>query len=491
MSTDTNNINNMSYDQVAAMQQTAPTAPASPAPASSGNHVNIASMMNQYGDLISSWVALMNNSPSAPPDGLNLNPSDCFGVSSDPSVAEQQLVTLMEWTLQPGFDKRDVAVVWVAAMIGFNYRLNQWSQEYSTNPSDPNYNPSYATIVSTLDGLSTSEDSNGTLFSDMIVQNLAAMTLYAAYDKTGSLDQANAIVLEVLNGANNVYNNAYANGNISNPVLTSFDNSIQSLLDPTTFNAWEANYLNSDGTLANSDVPFAYQCMYVANPVYTWCADSQNANNPNSMKAIESQSSSAWVGNMIDAGYSTEYVICLILILAMDVFYVDAAGVSAQLNVYTKTQDNYDQMMIDASNPDLTTDEYDEMNADAQQVSYSCEFDPRMSSSQSAGTAADLILGYDDPSQSSETNLQNWNNAMYPQTTYDSNGNPTAPVDTTNYQNLVTSLNSGMTALTSFSQNLPTIMQQYMQMVQQAATTMQSSVTTNSDTINYINNKSA
>ena len=489
MSVDTNNnnIDTMDYSQVAAMQQPAATTTASPAPASSASDNNLSAngLMNQYADLISSWIQTMNNSASAPPDGLNLNPNDCFGVSSDPATAEEQLVDLMEWTLQPGFDKRDLAVVWVAAMIGFNVRLNQWSSEYSTNPSDPNYDPSYATIVDTLNSLSHAEDSNGVLFSDMIVQNLAAMTLYAAYDKTGSLDQANAIVTAMLNDMNNAYNSA----NISNPVLTSFDESVQSLLDPTNFNTWESQYLNPDGTLKNSDVPFAYQCMYVSNPVYQWCADSQSTNNPNSMKAIEAQSESAWAGNMIAAGYSTIYVICLLLILIMDIFYVDAAGVSAQLNAYTNTEDNYDQMMIDASNPDLTTEQYDEMNGYAQQVSWSCEFDPRLSSSQAAGSSADLILGYDNPDDSSETNLQNWNNAMYPQTTYDSNGNPVAPVDTTNYQSLVTSLNTGMSALTSYSQNLPTIMQQYMQMIQQAATTMQSCVTTNSDTLSYINNR--
>jgi hypothetical protein len=489
MSVDTsNNVNNMTPDQVAAMQPASTsTSTNNNSSLSANNNLGVSGLMNQYADLISSWVQTMNNSASAPPDGLNLNPNDCFGVSSDPATAEEQLVTLMEWTLQPGFDKRDLAVVWVAAMIGFNIRLNQWSQEYSTNPADPNYDPSYATIVDTLNSLSTAEDSNGVLFSDMIVQNLAAMTLYAAYDKTGSVTQANAIVIAMLNDMNSAYNSA----NISNPVLTSFDTSVQNLLDPEAFDAWESQYLNADGTLVNGDVPFNYQCMFLSGSVSQWCADSQNTNNPNSMKAIESQSSSAWAGNMIDAGYSVIYVICLLLIMIMDIFYVDAAGVSAQLNAYTKTEENYDEMMIDSANPDMDVDDYNDMMASAQQVSYSCEFDPRLSSSESAGTAADQILAYNDPTQSSEENLTNWNNTMYPQTTYDSNGNPVAPVDTTAYQNLVTSLNAGLTSLTSYSQNLPTIMQQYMQMIQQAATTMQSCVTTNSDTINYVNNKSA
>ena len=62
------------------------------------------------------------------PAGLNSDPSDDYGISDDPAVAEEQLLELMEWSKDVG-ESTNVALAWFYAMMGLNMRLNEWNSE--------------------------------------------------------------------------------------------------------------------------------------------------------------------------------------------------------------------------------------------------------------------------------------------------------------------------------------------------------------------------
>lgn len=500
-------VDTITYEEVVQMQSPAPSSTQSTSSSSGGMSVG-GSFSSAQG-----WYEWLNANPiydststiefkSPPPDGLNTNPKDCFGVSSDPAVAEQQLLDLMEWTREGGYDKRNCALIWACAMIGFNIRLNQWDAEGLSN------DPSVITINSTLQNLTQVQDANGETLSDMVVQNLAGMVLYGAYDHAykqnggncqASLAAANQTLMNALNVVNDVYQQAAAEGRISNPMLTSLDASVQSLLDPTTFNTWESQYIDpTTGGLMYGTLSFSEQCVYLSQDVSAWCADPSSKAEYN-LGSVEGQSRSAWMGNMMEAGYSTIYMICLILMAVMDQYMIDAGSVQAELDFYTGVESSYATMMTDASNQTPTVDQYNDMMNNAEQVQMAYELDPRMSNSAAAADAADQILQFNDPNSSVVQQYQNppqydstgatspgysaWMNYMY-----------VPPVDdtgalqadqATRVQSMNTTLSTGQTSLTNYSNNLPTEMQQYMQMVQEAGNTMQSCTEKTADTIDY------
>ncbi len=444
---------------------------------------------------------------SPPPAGLNMNPADCFGVSSNPSDAEEQLLQLMEWTTQTGYDKRNCAIVWVCAMIGFNMRLNEWNDPSSIYYGDP----SVLTIQETLSNLTNAEDINGLSLSDAVVENITAMALYAAYDKNGgNLTEANQTLKNTA-----IFINGKCEGidpnNISNPMLMSFYQSGKTLADPTNFNAWESQYIDpTTGTLKNTGInpdtgeqwTFSDQCVWLSgygdNSMAYWCAN-PSTKAANNLEAIEDQSRSAWGGNMYDAGYSFIYVIILLLQSIIDMSYIDLGSLAAEQQLNSELSSTYSDMRINATNPDLTQDEYNQMMEQAGTVALYCQIDPRLSGL-AAGTTSTQILSFYDPS-SSDNGYSNWMNNYYTPATpydYDPSYDPSNPTDPNNQnafdeaqaannqkalnvQQLNNNLTTGSQSLTSWSQTLGTQEQTEAQFAQQAATAMKTVVEANSN----------
>lgn len=457
---------------------------------------------------------------SPPPAGLNMNPADCFGVSSNPSEAEEQLLQLMEWTTQSGFDKRNCALIWVCAMVGFNMRLNEWNDPSSTYYGDP----SVLTIKDTLNNLTNAQDINGLSLSDAVVQNITAMALYAAYDKNGgNLTEANQTLKNTASFINGKCEEVDPD-NISNPMLMSFYQSGKALSDPTNFKAWEGQYIDTTGALKNTGInpdtgakwTFSDQCIWLSgygdNSMAYWCAN-PSAKAGNNLHAIENQSRSEWGGNMYAAGYSFIYVIILLLQSIIDTSYIDLGSLAAEQQLNSAVSESYSKMRIDATNPDLTQEEYDQMMQNAGTVDLYCQIDPRLSGS-AAGTTSAEILKFYDPTQS-DGGYSAWKGNYYTPTTpdqYQGNGqgwtyDPTNPTDpknqnafdwaqqennqkALNVQQLNNNLTTGSQSLTSWSQTLGTQEQTEAQFAQQAATAMENVVTKNSDENAYIANNS-
>lgn len=484
----TYNVNNVTADQVAEMQANTVSSTNNTTTAQGNNDGSIGLKF-----LTPSNIALYQtlsteimSSDSAPPAGLNMSPADDFGVSSDPAVAQRQLFDLMEWTSQSGYGKADCAAVWIAAMIGFNIRLHQW-----TTPGNPNYidpsDPAYASVTSiqeTLNALTgaqlTSGPNAGETLSDAIAKEIGADALYYTYKKNGgNLQQANQTLLNALNTVNSLY----AQMNHTNPMLGAIVDSLNGL---STDPSWEDQYV-VNGQLINADWTNQELATWLSTGMYDWCSDPSN-----NLRAIEGQCRGDWFMDMVDSGQSTLYCILLLLTVLMDQYYIDAGGISAQLDLYSNVTDSYSTMMADSSTTNMTDDQAAELQSSAEEVQWQTTYNPRLAgNTDAADTAATNILDILDTG--SGTPAENWNNYFNPVETDPNSpnyaGNGGSGVDTSQQsllvQQLNTAENAGSTQLTSYSSNLTTEMQQDMQMIQQLTKTGQDIEQKTSDQINY------
>ncbi len=476
--------NNITADQVAAMQPQ--TVSSNNTPSSGivqGGTAPLTALIDDPSNVLlyKQIASMIMASDSPPPDGLNFNPADDFGVSNDPDTAQEQLLALMEWTSQSGYGKADCAAVWVVAMIGFNMRMHQW-----TTPGNPNYidpsDPRYQTVLSIQSSLEALTGASAIMtykgetktvtLGEAIAGSIAVYALYYAYKQNGgNLTEANQTLLNELN----IVNSSYAKMNHCNPMLDSIVNSLNQLAANPSF---ESPFV-VNGQLVHADWTDKELATWLSTGMWEWSSAPSN-----NLRAIEGQCRGNWFMAMIDAGEPTVYAICLLLMALMDQYYIDAGALSAQLDLYSNLTDEYSTMMTDASTTNMTDDQAAQMDAAATDIQWQTTYNPRVEAP-AAGTAAGQIL--DITSSGSGTPAENWNNYFNPvQGPDDPNpGEPDTTTQSIEVQQLNTSLQAGSTQLTSYSSNLTTQMQQDMQMIQQIAKTMQTLVEKNSDQINY------
>lgn len=476
--------NNITADQVAAMQPQTVSGPnSSPSQAKNGNSPVQALINDPSNILLYKQIASMiMASDSAPPDGINFNPADDFGISNDPDTAQEQLLALMEWTSQSGYGKADCAAVWIVAMIGFNMRMHQW-----TTPGNPNYidpsDPRYQTVLSIQSSLQALTGASAIMtykgqqrtvtLSEAIAGSIASFALYYAYEQNGgNLAAANQTLLNDLN----VVNSMYARMNHENPMLDSIVNSLNMIAENPSY---ESPFV-VNGQLAHGDWTDKELATWLSTGMWQWSSEPSN-----NLRAIEGECRGDWFMAMIDAGDSVIYAICLLFMALMDQYYIDAGAISAQLDLYTNLTNEYSTMMTNASTTNMTDDQAAQLTDSATYIQWQTTYNPRVEAP-AAGDAATQILTI--LSSGTGTPAQNWNNYFNPIQT-DPNAPDYGQVDVTQQsilvQQLNTSMQAGSTQLTSYSSNLTTQMQEDMQMIQQIAKTMQTMVQKNADQINY------
>jgi hypothetical protein len=465
-----------STDPVSSVSQTSSTPPPASTSSTSSSGVVLPPEGNGYTDYCF-------------PAGINSDPSDDYGISDDPAVAEEQLLELMEWSKDVGVST-NVALVWVFAMIGLNMRLNEWNSEgLGQDPSVLAIEDSL-NLCLTVTGTMTDKDGNPVTLSlsDMVVGTLATMLLYSTYiNNGGDLNAANETVQAALTSADAAYKEADAAGKIENPMLTAFDDSINKLLD--NYDAWESQFIDSSGGLVNADLGYNGACDWMAGYVGEWCYSSN-------LDSVEAASRSDWCGRLIGAGLPLVYVLCLILSSIYDEYGIKAGAISYTLDAYTELNTEYSDMQEIVFSGPLDGDQMEQMYNDATDIQQVINDDPRLSSSQPAADACASLLDVQNP-YDSEGNAypadenpnptvgdlcaegdydgaaDAWNAAFYGA---DPTNSTQVTAQSTRVQQLNNALSTGSNSLTSYAATLASQEQMYEQMANQAAQTEQTVV---------------